>query len=132
MTRQEIVNVVYKGLKAQGFQRSVSGNEVIGFDCKYRGDNGRKCSIGHLIPDGKYFPELEGCAPAVDVRIYSNSATQVRATEFNALLHSIGIGVEDFILLRDLQMCHDRFSDPARMKRELELKITSYGLKIPG
>lgn len=33
--------------------------------CRYRGDNGTKCAVGHLIPDDKYSPSFEG-HPCVD------------------------------------------------------------------
>ena len=35
--------------------------QALGTDgtCFYRGDGGRKCAIGHLIPDEKYTPEME-------------------------------------------------------------------------
>lgn len=32
---------------------------VMGFDCSYRGDNGRKCFIGACIPDSMYKPEMD-------------------------------------------------------------------------
>lgn len=35
--------------------------EVLGglVRCLYRGPNGNKCAVGHLIPDDKYVPEME-------------------------------------------------------------------------
>jgi hypothetical protein len=55
MNKQEIFNKVYLGLKGQSFVKStdLAGN------CKYRGANGTKCAIGHLIPDEQYHPCLE-------------------------------------------------------------------------
>lgn len=32
----------------------------LGNGCAYRGEGGRKCAIGALIPDDKYDPEFEG------------------------------------------------------------------------
>lgn len=55
MNNQEIFNKVWKGLKSQGWQRSVRGEK-----CLYRGPDGLKCAIGHLIPDEHYWKEMEG------------------------------------------------------------------------
>lgn len=57
MTDQEIFNTVVRGLRGQGWQRSVEGGS-----CRYRCDDGRKCAVGHLIPDERYSPDLEGVA----------------------------------------------------------------------
>lgn len=56
MDKQEIFNIVYNGLKAQGFVKSVLGEIK---RCAYRGDNDCKCAFGHLIPDEVYDKTLE-------------------------------------------------------------------------
>lgn len=53
MTRQETFDKAVRGVIEQG-RPSVSGGT-----CMYRGANGRKCAAGHLIPDGKYEPEMD-------------------------------------------------------------------------
>lgn len=53
MNRQQIFDTVVSKLLIQG-QNSV--DEVV---CRYRGPEGRKCAIGHLIPDELYNPDFE-------------------------------------------------------------------------
>lgn len=55
MTNQEAFDKAVAGLAAQGFTRSVH----LG-GCQYRGPNGKKCALGHLIPDELYDPDMEG------------------------------------------------------------------------
>lgn len=55
------VQKMYDGLKSQEFQRSMfvsprNGREM----CAYRGTDGLKCAIGHIISDENYSPEMEG------------------------------------------------------------------------
>jgi hypothetical protein len=45
MTRQEMFNKAWHGVIAQGGPSMVDGH------CLYRGWNGRKCGVGHLIGD---------------------------------------------------------------------------------
>lgn len=54
MDKQEIFNKVYEALLEQG--KSSTKNGI----CKYRGQGGSKCAIGHLIPDELYNPNIEG------------------------------------------------------------------------
>ena len=55
-TMQEAFDTVLQKLRAQRC-RSVKFNEKFGREiCAYRGDNGMKCGIGHLIPDDEYQP----------------------------------------------------------------------------
>lgn len=56
MSNQEIFDTVWHGLQGQGFEKSVGPN---GIDCLYRGPRGRKCAIGHLIPDDEYAEDFE-------------------------------------------------------------------------
>jgi len=56
MTRQEMFDTAAKHLLTQR-TRSVSED---GNYCNYRGQQGRMCAIGPMIPDEKYSPEMEG------------------------------------------------------------------------
>jgi len=56
-SRQEIFDIAYRGLAAQGFKQSVSAAAK---GCAYRGDGNLKCAVGHLIADADYNPGLEG------------------------------------------------------------------------
>lgn len=55
LSRQEIFNIVYNGLRGQNWKQSVA--PVIG--CAYRAGD-CKCAFGHLIPDEVYHKTLEG------------------------------------------------------------------------
>lgn len=57
MTRQEAFDQVVRGLASQGWRWSLTtcgdGSET----CAYRGDHGRRCAMGWLIPDDDYLGE---------------------------------------------------------------------------
>lgn len=53
--KQEILNKMVTGLRAQKWRVS----EISPGACRLRGEGDTKCAIGHLIPDDKYFPEME-------------------------------------------------------------------------
>lgn len=62
MTEQDIFNAAYLGLKAQGFKMSLRNG-----GCAYRGLNGLRCAVGHVIPDALYDPEMEGDSAESDL-----------------------------------------------------------------
>ena len=110
-TKQEIFDAVCKGLAAQGFQRSVSRAFAV---CRYRGEGGRKCAIGHLIPDDKYSIELEGGGVTfVPVRMAAGIPPEFEAFAF------------------DLQEAHDISSSPESMKNLLRQVAVNHDLKTP-
>lgn len=53
MTKQEYFDLLVATSKAGGFP------SVDDEGCVYRGENGRKCAVGLLIPDEKYVPSME-------------------------------------------------------------------------
>ena len=110
MTRQEMFNIAYKGLASQGFEHSLDRD---GF-CVYRGENGRRCAIGWLIPDERYYVELEGRS------VYNIS-----------IPCAVGCDVNDAVFLSSLQCCHDRARSPFEMKEALRVFATNYSLTIP-
>jgi hypothetical protein len=61
MDRQQIFNKAIKGILDQGGP-SVTLNMSTGklTSCRYRGPDGTKCAIGHLIDDEEYDPSMEG------------------------------------------------------------------------
>jgi hypothetical protein len=54
MEKQEVFDIVVDHLRKQG-QPSIGSQG----SCAYRGDKGRRCAIGVLIPDSKYSSSLE-------------------------------------------------------------------------
>ena len=75
-TAQELFNEVVSHLRKQKKQ-SLSQHGY----CMYRGEDGLKCAIGHLIPDeryhndmeGTYFGELPNDNPELDPRVQKYS-----------------------------------------------------------
>lgn len=114
MNRQEIFNQAWLGLKAQGFERSMMERPPSGWQCAYRGADGRKCAIGHCIPDEAYDPKMEGHMAFDDI---------VRDT--------LG-GFTDSLFLYTLQGRHDTGITPAEMESGLRRFALERGLTIPG
>lgn len=56
-TKQELVNFVADHMRKQK-QPSITPGDL----CRYRGQNGCKCTLGALIEDKFYNPDMEGCS----------------------------------------------------------------------
>ncbi len=109
-TRQEMFDIAWAGLEAQGFERSALPNGT----CVYRNGNLR-CAIGFLISDEDYNPSLEGATP--------DSSTILRDTA--------GIDDYDRYFARALQECHDEAKTPADMRSNLIAFAADRGLTLP-
>jgi len=90
-TRQEIFEIGARHLLNQG-ERSERLGKTGDMFCSYRGDEGRKCVIGALIPDDKYDPNME------ERGVYS------LLIDFPECLDV----VDDEFFLTSLQQIHDR------------------------
>lgn len=119
---QAVFNDTYSGLKAQGFKRSTS--RVGNFNsCQYRGDNDRKCAIGHCIPDNLYDPEMEGYTP-----------THVNSAAEKVFIEVFGPESEetiDRVELGCLQDAHDNGDTPEKMEKLLREFAESFDLTVP-
>lgn len=61
MTPQEAFDKIVAHLRAQGAQSMACyGARTGGARCAYRGDDGRMCAAGVLIPDSEYNTDMEG------------------------------------------------------------------------
>jgi hypothetical protein len=114
MTRQDIFNQVYLGLKAQGFERSVWGD---GAFCQYRGPDGLKCALGQLLPDEHYQPWFDD----------REKSTSVAFDAVVAVLPKCA----DTEFYNDLQLAHDCGRTPERMQLNLSEFADEFGLEIP-
>lgn len=86
-SKQETFDTVVGALIKQGRPSVGEGK------CKYRGPNGDKCAVGHLIPDSKYRETMEG-----------------RAINDMAVFYVVqGLG-HNVALVESLQMAHDDYS----------------------
>lgn len=110
-TLQAAFDVAYRGLRAQGFERALRADGTL---CAYRGIDGKKCAVGHLIPDEHYHIYLEGA-------------------EVSGLGgESKGLWPEHLIsALQDLQSVHDSGLSPSRMKQNFARFAREYNLTIP-
>jgi hypothetical protein len=110
MNSQELFNKACIGLAKQGFERSLKRRHSV--QCAYRGLDGRRCAIGHAIPDDLY-------APKMDV---SGSLCQIMTTI--GLTCTLGFAT-------DLRRAHDRSLSPASMKTRLAALAREYGITVP-
>lgn len=112
LTRQEIFDKAWTGLKSQGFVKSQSESAS---GCAYRGDYGLRCAVGWCIPDNAYSAKFEGVA-AEDVDIRKAAGIDGRDATFAAIL----------------QKQHDQSKDPSDMEELLRNFARVNKLTIPG
>lgn len=113
-TRQEIFDIAWNGLKAQGFARSAVENE---YGCLYRGPNGLRCAIGHCISDEEYREVFEG--------------TGISTDNGYSLRKAARISTDDLGFAGDLQAAHDENPAPDAMKEALLDLALRYSLTVP-
>lgn len=110
MTEQEIFSMAYIGLAKQGFERSFNDDTRY---CLYRDPAGRKCAIGHCIPDEIYDEEFENMS-------LGDLTKQIP-----------GLSGSDIRFLEDLRSCHDKSYGPASMKKNLHVFAEENEFSIP-
>jgi hypothetical protein len=113
--RQAWFNMAYAGLRSQGFTHSWRPNTTA---CAYRGEGGRRCAVGWLIPDEEYNPLMEGssCMWLLDGPFCPRSLR--------------GIDGSDAAFLSLLQKAHDAYIEEAIQER-LHRIAEDYGLTVP-
>lgn len=108
----DLFKAAWLGLKAQGFVRSMSKDFG---HCRYRGDGGCKCAIGHFIPDEAYSEDME-CKSGVSVLALlgyiPGEDERTMAT------------MERKLFIRQLQISHDEGKIPEEMERNLRALAT--------
>lgn len=119
-TLQQIFDQAYNGVVAQGGQSS----DTVG-RCMYRGPEGRKCAVGHLLPDELYRPNMEG------------TTVDYGATVLKASLRQVGIDLDDKptkLLVIRMQAIHDDTSEGnflEEFKQAMQALATENNLKVP-
>jgi len=119
MTKQEIYTKVRNHLLSQGAKSMLprSSNDFQA-QCAYRGEEGRSCAAGCLIPDENYHPGLESfSATSPGVAAAMGYLWGERTQEQDEQLH----------LIRELQVIHDTFH-PCNWRERLDMVAESYGL----
>jgi hypothetical protein len=112
MSEQEAFDIVVRGLAAQGWERSADEHG----DCAYRGLGGRKCAIGHLIPDDLYDGALEG-----------NGISSVLSYRYG-IREAIGSVSH---LLEEMQGHHDHARSTVNMRERFKKLENKHGLQWP-
>lgn len=104
MTPQEVFDTVVAALVKQGRKSlAENGDPSISKDCRYRGDDGLKCAIGHLIPDDEYAEWMEGMGTTT--LLLELESRDMRGLSIYALID------EHNDMLGNLQECHDTSDD---------------------
>lgn len=130
--KQALFNKAVKGLARQGFAPSYlpDGEGT----CAYRGEDGKRCALGHLIPDAVYKPEMEG-HNALDLLAPGGSwGTGLRVTDLEGMAgYDIDEDQEQQLaeFLFGLQGCHDSAASPGVMRVELQDFADLHGLALP-
>ncbi len=98
LTKQQAFDLSVNGIRAQGYRRSVAADSP---SCMYRGPDGLKCTVGHMIPDELYAPALENSSAYM-----FNGQNQYAAGPVLPITSLLsGKGVID--VATDLQQLHD-------------------------
>ena len=93
MDRQKIFNTVFAHFVEQKVPSCLGGTGTI---CAYRGEGGKSCAIGYLIPDDLYHPSFEGMSVVSLLRVEDHLREFFQITN-----------LEDLYFLRELQETHD-------------------------
>lgn len=87
LTKQQIFDTVLTKLREQGVASETSDGQ-----CLYRGPNGLKCAVGHLIPDNVFKRDWE----------HRNAGTLP-----DEAYQAMGVALSDRAFLIELQDVHD-------------------------
>jgi len=109
LTLQEIFDISSKGIIDQGGYAWADGA------CVYRAPDGNKCAAGHLIPDEKYDPAMEGGALLNRPEVVEAIGLKHDTTELD--------------LLRELQIAHDNSSGYEGFMSDWLRRVRSVGEK---
>jgi hypothetical protein len=94
--------------------------------CAYRDNHGRRCFVGHMLPDGMYDPCFEGSAVSLVWGSQCNGDDELRAAaKLREALVAAGVDVSDMgirVLLLRGQTIHDVHPVPEWRDRYLDLR----------
>lgn len=109
MNNQEAFNISVPALLKQNCKSISRGM------CKYRGNDGTRCAIGHLIPDSIYDKEMEGKRIPT---LYSFPAIKELFKDC------------DHVFLYELQDVHDE-NEPQIWQNEFNILAKKHNLTMP-
>jgi hypothetical protein len=113
MTPQQAFTAAVCGLASQNWERSTRPHPIGINACRYRGDDGRRCAVGWLIPDELYTEEMEGEA--------ADGVADLLGVTDRALV----------VLLEDMQDTHDTSRSYLSMREHFKRIADRYGLAWP-
>jgi len=109
-SKQNLFNMMWNGLKGQGWRRSMSDE---GGGCLYRGDDGSKCAVGHCISDQ-----------------VANTWDDARYSSVAKILAGEDIPVSKINFLSRAQLAHDE-AEEGDMEANFRKFARQYHLSIP-
>ena len=115
--RQELLNTVVAGMRAQNWELSEIAREDGRLVCAYRGTDGSKCAAGHVMSD-----ELASLWESNDIGCLSVSKVP------SALQEEVRYLEPHVDFLHDLQVIHDQPLGSAsfRDRRHMRLRMKEY------
>lgn len=132
--KQQLFDRAVAGLARQGFQQSFDEAQDT---CAYRGSEGMRCAMGHVLPDDKYQPEFEG-KNAKDLMISHTVGDEPELTVYDLLQVPVSearqVDEHEIIdFLYELQQCHDSHLSMSAggMRRQLQWLADEHGLRRP-
>jgi hypothetical protein len=104
-SKQELFEKAINGLLQQGTVSYIQGT-----GCMYRGLNGTKCAVGHLIPDELYDPEIETLT--FNTYAASSDSMQSGKDKMFSIIKQMGLNKKTIDFLSDLQQSlHDDYAN---------------------
>lgn len=129
--KQEIFTRVWTGMKAQGFRISMGYRLGQVEGVMYRGRNGYKCSLGHLIPDEKYKLDFEGMSVDWPESANKSLAEQKLQRELNEAIGFDSETDEDLQFFSELQSIHDDAANEWDIEICLRAMASEKGFELP-
>lgn len=127
---QEVFDVAVEGVILQGGPST----NTVGW-CLYRGDGGRACAVGQLIPDDLYAPELEGNKITLIVKS-SRGSISASLREHGRLLMTLQ-GIHDDLVQDSPEVLDGVIAGTGdedflrHFKRKIGLLAENIGLTVP-
>lgn len=126
--KQEIFTKVWNGMKYQGFRLSLGYSSRQIEAPMYRGRNGCKCNIGHLISDEKYNPRFEG---VIVEKIHEDAPYEDVQRELNEAVGFDSETAEDLQFFSELQSIHDDAASDWDIELGLRAFASENGFRLP-
>lgn len=133
--KQRLFNKSCRGLARQGFYRSMHAEQKDMFGspipplCAYRDEHGRRCAIGHLIPDHLYSPGYEGLDVVGLMATEQPPLFGLEPHEAEDETTHFGDELRQFLI--DLQFAHDTAERPLEMIANLTRVADKHNLLLP-